>query len=104
MKWGTTLTESINWPRPPRSRRRILLFLAIIFGALFGLRLAFSYYVDALWFGSLGYGAVFWKTQGIQWAVFAVFAIVTFVVIYGSFLALKRAYFVELQTSQTIFI
>jgi hypothetical protein len=82
----------------------MLLLLAVIFGALFGCRLAFSYYVDALWFGSLGYRAVFWKTQGIQWTVFAMFAVVTFVVVYGSFLILKRAYFGELQTSQTIFI
>jgi uncharacterized protein len=47
---------------------------------------------------------VFWKTQGIQWAAFTAFAAATFIVLYGSFVVLKRAYFTELQSSQTIFI
>jgi uncharacterized membrane protein (UPF0182 family) len=67
-------------------------------------RIAFSYYVDALWFGSLGYGAVFWKTQGVQWALFTAFASATFLVLYGSYLALKRAHRIELRSSQTILI
>ena len=106
------MPESINWPpqpRPdwpqhPRRRRRILLILAVLIGIIFGSRVAFSYYVDSLWFGSLGYRDVFWKTQSFQWAVFTAFAVTTFLVLYGSFVALKRAYFTELQSSQTIFI
>ena len=100
--------ESVDWPRPPRTppprRRRVLLILAALGIVVFGSRIVFSYYVDALWFGSLGYGAVFWKTQGVQWAVFAAFALATFLVLYGSFLALKRAHRIELRSSQTIFI
>jgi uncharacterized protein len=88
---------------PPR-RRRVLLILAALGIVIFGSRIAFSYYVDALWFGSLGYGAVFWKTQLVQWAVFTAFASVTFLVLYGSYLALKRAHRIELRSSQTIFI
>ena len=80
--------ESVDWPRPPRiappRRRRVLLILAALGIVIFGSRIAFSYYVDALWFGSLGYGAVFWKTQLVQWAVFTAFASVTFLVLYGS--------------------
>jgi uncharacterized protein len=101
-----------NWPDqprrdgpvPPRRRRRLLLILAIFFGLLIACRTAFSYYVDALWFGSLGYQAVFWKTQVFQWAVFAGFAVTTFLILFGSFLALRRAYFTDLQASHTIFI
>jgi uncharacterized protein len=52
---------------------------------------ALSYYVDALWFGSLGYADVFWRTLDIQAAVFVVFAALTFFILYGSFLALKPA-------------
>jgi uncharacterized membrane protein (UPF0182 family) len=101
------MPESIDWPRPRpprRRRRRVFLTLAVLVGVVFGCRIAFSYYVDALWFGSLGYGAVFWKTQGVQWAAFTAFAAATFLILYGSFLALKRAHFAELRSGQTIFI
>jgi uncharacterized membrane protein (UPF0182 family) len=96
--------ESVDWPHTPRRRRRVLLILAVVIGAVFGCRIAFSYYLDVLWFGSLGYRDVFWKTQGVQWAAFTAFAAATFLVLYGSFMVLKRAYFTELQSSQTIFI
>ena len=52
---------------------------------------ALSYYVEALWFDSLGYSAVFWKTLNVQAATFVAFALVTFAVLYGAFLALKPA-------------
>jgi uncharacterized membrane protein (UPF0182 family) len=76
--------------------------LAVVISVVFGCRIAFSYYLNALWFGSLGYRDVFWKTQGVQWAAFTAFAAATFLVLYGSFVVLKRAYFTELQSSQTI--
>ncbi len=63
-----------------------------------------SYYVDALWYGSLGYGEVFWKTLILQWGVFAGFAAATFLVLYGAFLALKRAYLPDTPSGQTILI
>ena len=98
------MSESIDWPLPPRRRRRFLFILAGLVGIVFASRTVFSYYVDALWFGSLGYGAVFWKTQGVQWAVFSAFAAATFLILYGSFLALKRAYLPGMGSNQTIFI
>jgi uncharacterized membrane protein (UPF0182 family) len=96
--------ESVDWPNAPRRRRRVLLILAVVISVVFGCRIAFSYYLNALWFGSLGYRDVFWKTQAVQWAAFTAFAAATFLVLYGSFVVLKRAYFTELQSSQTIFI
>ena len=59
------MPESIDWPRmhPPRRRRRFLLILAVLGVILFGGRTALSYYIDVLWFESLGYGDVFWKTS-----------------------------------------
>ena len=60
--------------------------------------------MDALWYGSLGYADVFWKTLGMQWGIFAAFAVATFVVLYGSFLALKRAHLPDLPEGHTIFI
>ncbi len=73
------MPETIDWPPPrsPRSpispRRRVRLILTLVFAALvivFGGRIASSYYVDALWFGSLGYAEVFWKTLSFQAGVF----------------------------------
>jgi uncharacterized membrane protein (UPF0182 family) len=102
------MPESIDWPppHPPRRRRRrsFLLILAVLAGIFFFGRTALSYYVDALWFVSLGYGDVFWKTLSLQWGIFAAFTAVTFLILYGSFLALKRAHLPDLPDGHTIFI
>ncbi len=104
------MPESIDWPpthprtHPPRRRRRFLLILVVLAGIVFGGRTALSYYVDVLWFGSLGYGDVFWKTLGLQWGIFTAFAAATFLILYGSFLALKRAHLPDLPSGHTILI
>ena len=102
------MPESIDWPPPltgrPRRRRRFLLTLAVLAGIFFGGRIALSYYVDVLWFGSLGYGDVFWKTLSLQWGVFAAFTVATFLILFGSFLALKRAHLPDLPSGHTIVI
>src|SRR6202044_940732 len=104
------MPDSIDWPpthprtQLPRRPRRFLLILAILAGIFFGGRSALSYYVDLLWFRSLGYGEVFWKTLSLQAGVFAAFAAATFVVLYGSFVALKRAHLPDLPEGHTIFI
>lgn len=101
------MPESIDWPRMGgrrRSRRFLLLIVAGLAIIVFGGRTALSYYVDLLWFKSLSYGDVFWKTLNLQWGIFAAFAAATFVVLYGSFLALKRAHLPDLPSGHTIFI
>ncbi len=102
------MPESIDWPPPhparPRRRRRFLLLLVLLASIVFGGRTAFSYYVDVLWFRSLGYGDVFWKTFTLQWGIFTAFAAATFLLLYGSFLALKRAHLSDLPNGHTILI
>ena len=100
------MPESIDWPRPhpPRRRRRFLLIMAVLAGIVLGGRSALSYYVDVLWFGSLGYEDVFWKTLSLQWGIFAAFAAATFLILYGSFMALKRAHLPDLPSGHTILI
>jgi uncharacterized membrane protein (UPF0182 family) len=102
------LRESIDWPlktQPPRPRRRTFLFLlAIVAVIVFGSRTALSYWVDLLWFRSLGYGEVFWKTRSLEWGVFAAFTVVTFLILFGAFSALKRAHAADLPSEHTIFI
>jgi uncharacterized protein len=104
------MPESIDWPpthprtHPPRRRRGFLIILAIFAGIFFGGRTALSYYVDVLWFRSLGFGEVFWKTLSLQWGIFTAFAAATFFILYGSFLALKRAHLSDLPSGHTILI
>src|SRR6202007_1021973 len=101
------MPESIDWPRiqsPRRSRPFFLLILSVFAVIFFGGRTALSYYVDVLWFGSLGYRDVLWKTLSLQWGIFAAFAAATFLILFGSFLALKRAHLPDLPSGHTIFI
>jgi uncharacterized membrane protein (UPF0182 family) len=100
------MPESIDWPRmhPTRHRGRLLLILVVLAGIVFGGRAALSYYVDVLWFGSLGYQDVFWKMLSLQWGIFTAFAAATVLILYGSFLALKRAHLPDLPHGQTILI
>jgi uncharacterized protein len=98
------MPESIDWPRTHPPRRRLLLLIAVLVAIVFSGRTALSYYTDMLWFGSLGYGSVFWKTLDLQWWIFAVFALATFLLLYGSLLALKWAHLPDLPTDHTIFI
>ena len=101
------MPESIDWPRmhaPPRRRRFLFLIVVVLAVIVIGGRTVLSYYVDVLWFESLGYGDVFWKTLGLQWGIFAAFAAATFLILYGSFLALKRAHLPNLPSGHTILI
>jgi uncharacterized protein len=82
------MTDTIEWRSRPR--RRVGRFILLLIVAIFiGGRSALSYYVEALWFGSLGYGDVFWKMLSLQTVVFGAFAVSTFAILYGSYLALK---------------
>src|SRR6202142_4420738 len=98
--------ESIDWPmpHPPRRRRRFIIILVVLAAIFFGGRPVLSYYIDALWFGSLGFGEIFWKTLSLQWGIFAAFTAATFIILYGTFLGLKRAHLPDLPSGHTIFI
>ena len=103
------MPESMDWPRLQlpagrHHRRRFFVIVAVFAVIFFGGRGVLSYYVDLLWFESLGYGAVFWKTLSLQCGIFAAFAAATFVVLFGSFLALKRAHLPDLPPGHTILI
>lgn len=98
------MPETIEWREPRPRRRRLLLIVVLILFLLFSSRTSLSYYIEALWFGSLGYGDVFRRTLSLQWLVFALFFAATFVILYGWFRALRRAYRSDLLSGSTIFI
>src|SRR6266851_1042098 len=99
------MPDIVDWQQPPRRHHRLFFFvLAILAVVFFSSRTALSYYVDSLWFGSLGYGNVFRRTVTLQWAVFAAFFAVTFLFLYGWFLALRSAYQSDLPDDHMIVI
>src|SRR6516225_532093 len=99
------MPEIVDWHQPPRPRRRLFFFtVAVVLVVILSSRTALSYYVDALWFGSLGYYDVFRKTLTLQCTVFLAFSLVTFLILYGWFLALRRVYARDLPSGSTIFI
>jgi uncharacterized membrane protein (UPF0182 family) len=86
------MPETIDWRPPPQPRRRGGLFvLACAVLLLIAGGTSLSYYVEALWYGSLGVADVFWTTLNLRAGVFAGFGLLSFLVLYGSFHALKPA-------------
>lgn len=99
----TILLPSRSESRPRRSLLLIIV-LAILLLIVFGARTAVSWYVESLWYGSLGYRSVFWKSLDLQWTVFAVFAAATFALLYGWFVILLRVSGPEIRNAGTIVI
>jgi uncharacterized membrane protein (UPF0182 family) len=105
---GALPDDFIDWPQPnpPRRLRRRLFIIvfAVVACIVFGGRTALSYWVDLLWFRTLGYAEVYWKTLSLQWGIFTAFAAATFVILFGVYTALKRAHRDDLPSGHTIFI
>jgi uncharacterized protein len=101
-----SMREQIDWQagnRQSQPRRVAIVILVVVLVAiLMGGRTAISYWVDLLWFGSLGYGEVFWKTLGLQWSAFGLFFAGTFLVLYGVFEALRRVHRDDLPRDHTL--
>ncbi|HKO19975.1 MAG TPA: UPF0182 family protein, partial [Acidobacteriaceae bacterium] len=62
----------------PRAGRKLLSFLIAIIILFLLARSALSYWVDLLWFTSLGYAQVFWTTLRLNVTIFVIAAVVTF--------------------------
>jgi hypothetical protein len=102
------LPDTINWPKlktqPHRGRSGLIFLIAIVAVIVLGGRTVLSYWVDLLWFKSLGYGDVFWKARGLQWGIFAGFTALTFLILFGIFSALMRAHRDDLPSDHTVYI
>ncbi len=102
------MPETIDWPNfnaPKRRGRRVFfVFIAIVAILFLGSRTALSYWVDLLWFTSLGYGDVFWKSRSLQWGIFAGFFLLTFLLLFGIFSLFKHAHRDDLPIDHTVFI
>src|SRR5215472_15887703 len=96
--------ESIDWPSRPSNRRGFVIVLALVIFLTFSSGTAQSYYVNVRWFGSLGYEGVYRRTLSLQWSVFAIFFDATFLILYGWFVILRKAYQPDLLDGGVIFI
>ncbi|MHB8813314.1 MAG: UPF0182 family membrane protein [Steroidobacteraceae bacterium] len=87
-------------PRPTRlwslRRRMVILTIVVAVVVAYLFSTTVSYYVDSLWFGALGYVSVFRTRLALQVAVFCAFAVVTFIVLYGAYRALRPEHLDEL--------
>jgi len=88
--------------RPLRHRRTILIVFILFFVLLFSTRTIISYYVDSLWFASLGYASVFWRTLSYEWMSFGLSFVATFGVLYAWFSALRHGCREELASAGTV--
>jgi len=89
---------------PERHRRTLVVGILILLILAFSARTLISYYVDSLWFASLGYSSVFWKTLGYQWTAFSLSFVLTFAILYTWFAALRRACRAELHSAGTVIL
>ena len=108
-EWGRELPDTIDWPEltppsPRRSHHKLLFLIAVVAVIVLCGRTVLSYWVDLLWFESLGYGEVFWKSRCMEWGIFAGFFALTFLILYGTFSALKRAHQDDLPSDHMIFV
>lgn len=87
---------------PVKFRGALIWILIAILVVVFSARTAISYYVDSLWFASLGYADVFWKTLELEWMAFAIPGLATFLVIFGWASALKRTCRAELENAGSV--
>ena len=90
--------------RKPRRTRLLLLAAAVVVVILLFSSTLLSWYVDALWFGSLGYHAVFWKSWSLEWSAFAIFFAATFLILYGWFLGLWQLHQPDLPHDQSFLV
>jgi hypothetical protein len=93
-------------PRPPRlrsrGRRTLILTIVVVAVVAYLCSTTVSYYVDSLWFGALGYASVFWTRLGLQVAVFCASSVVTFIVLYGAYSALRPERLDELLAARVL--
>jgi uncharacterized membrane protein (UPF0182 family) len=91
-------------PKLKRKRGRIkwLVLAAILLLVL--LLSSVGIYIEALWFGSLGFASRFWYVFALGWILFAVFGILTFAIVRGGFYLLELLFGSEIFRPRQIIV
>src|SRR3979490_42085 len=79
-------------PTKPRRRRWGWWLLGAIVLFVVAASRGLSIYISALWFGSLGYSAVYWYIFKLKISLFAIFFLLTVLILRGSFWLIQRAF------------
>lgn len=83
----------IEMPTQPKRRRwKIWIILASVLFIIFVLPKLTGIYINSLWFGSLGYSPVYWYELKFSVALFFVFAVLTFLILYGAFRLFEKMF------------
>jgi uncharacterized membrane protein (UPF0182 family) len=77
---------------PPRRRRWRLWVISGALLLLIVLSRSLSIYVSALWFGSIGYSAVYWYVFKLKVVLFLIFFMLTALILRGAFWLLEKAF------------
>ena len=85
---GGVNDDHVDASRGRRAGGRLVLVAAVVL-LLFGGSTLVSWYVEALWFDSLGFSEVFWTTITLKTTVFWVVAALTFAILFGAFRLLR---------------
>jgi uncharacterized membrane protein (UPF0182 family) len=96
--------ETIIDVGPPKKRRWLLWLLLLLVVLFLVAARGFSVYISALWFGSLGYAAVYWYMFKLKVALFASFAVLTVLILRGAFWLLQRAFASQTLERRTIML
>ena len=87
------MSELIDLPSRPRRSRYVFIVLGLLAALLLGGGRLLAFYVDALWFSSLGFAGVFRRTLVLEWSLFGAFFALTFALLFGTFLWLRDGRF-----------
>jgi uncharacterized protein len=89
---------------PPRRRRLKLWIIVAAILVFLALSRLLSVYVSALWFGSLGYSSVYWYVFKAKLALFAIFTVLTALLLSLTFLLFQRLFGAQAFESRTIIL
>ena len=98
---GDVIDVGTTRPRPRRWKWLIIIALVVII--LIASR-ALSIYLSALWFGSLGYSAVYWYIFKLKLELFLVFFLLTVAILRTGFWVIERVFASFAVGRRTIFI
>src|ERR1700686_1666078 len=93
----------VGHTKPRRRRWGWWLLGAIVLGVFAAAR-GLSIYISAVWFGSLGYSAVYWDMFKLKIALFSIFFMLTVLILRGGFWMVQRAFASIAFDRRTIFV
>src|SRR6266498_250794 len=93
----------VGHTKPQRRRWGWWILLGIVL-FIFAASRGLSIYISALWFGSLGYSAVYWYMFKLKVELFVIFFLLTVLILRGGFWLVERAFASVALDRRTFFV